>query len=223
MLYSLIHNDQLLLGPIKYNYKLINFDLEELELEQRLNSQSYTQVPIQFDETTFLLPAREVRPEHDARFHNITPPVWSITKVDGVPTEVVFTYSAVDKSIEQVKQERKALVAPERRNKENTTIIVNVQGTDVEVSTSRENRLSLASKLLSSPGPHNFKFGDDFWLQITTADLETIIQAVDAKVQEAFDWELAKLQEIDACLSAEDVHAVEIVPAPVEEPLEEIV
>jgi hypothetical protein len=40
---------------------------------------------------------------------------------------------------------------------------------------------------------------------------------VDAKVQEAYDWELAKLAEIDACETKEAVYEVEIVP-PVERP-----
>jgi len=54
-------------------------------------------------------------------------------------------------------------------------------------------------------------------LQITTEDLQTIIQSIDLKVQEAYDWELAKLQEIDACETKEAVYEVEIVP-PVEIP-----
>lgn len=215
MLYSLIHDQQLLLGPIKYNYQLINYDLEELDIEQKLTSKSFDQVPIQFDEKTFLLPAREVYPEYDARYQKLSSPTWSIETENDTPTEVVFTYSVVDRSLEEVKSEIKSLVAPERRNKENTKATLTIQGTEISVSTSRENRLSFASKLLSSPGPHNFKFGDETWIQITTTDLESIIHAIDEKVQEAFDWELAKIQEIDACTTIDEVYAVEIIPQPV--------
>lgn len=215
MLYSLIHDDQLLLGPIKYNYQLINYDLEELELPQRLTSKSWEQVPIQFDDVTYLLPAREVYPEYDARFQKLTPPSWSITKENNTPIEVVFTYTAVDRSLEEVKNEIKALVAPERWNKENTTVAVTINNEEITVSTSRENRLSLISKSISSEGPYNFKFDSGVWLEITKTDLQTIITAIDVKVQEAFDWELAKLQEIDVCTTIQEVYDVEIVPQPV--------
>ena len=73
------------------------------------------------------------------------------------------------------------------------------------------------SKLVSSPGPHNFKFENNVWLQITTTELEYVISQIDAKVQEAFDWEYTKVQEIDACETGEDVYNVVIVE-PVEEP-----
>lgn len=216
MLYSLIHDDQLLLGPIKYNHMLINSDLEDLEIETRLNSSSYEQVPIQFDEKTFLLLATEVYEDCDGKYQKYGPLTWQIIKTDdGTPREVVFTYPVVDKTLDEVKNERKALVAPERRNKENTKITVTVQGTDVEVSTSRDNRLALTSKLMSSPELHNFKFDNEVWLEINSTDLETIIQAIDDKVQEAFDWEFAKLQEIDACETIDEVCEVEIIPSPV--------
>ncbi len=212
MLYSLIHDQQLLLGPIKYNYQLINYDLEQLDIEQKLTSKSFDQVPIQFDEKTFLLPAREVYPEYSTKYQKLSTPTWSIVTENDTPTEVVFTYSAVDRSLEEVKSEIKSLIAPERRNRENVQISLTIQETEISVSTSRENRISLASKLLSLPGPHNFKFGNDTWIQINTTDLEAIIQAIDVKVQEAFDWELAKNQEIDACTTIDEVYSVEITP-----------
>jgi hypothetical protein len=213
MLYSLIHDDQLLLGPIQYNYQLINFDLEELEIPQRLTSQSYNQVPIQFDEKTFLLPAKEEFEEYDAKYKRLLSPTWNIRKEDEVPVEVVFSYSATDRNIEEVKQERKIIVKEGRKNKENANIVLTVQGTEISVSTGIDNRLALASKLSSSPGPHNFKFGEDVWLQITSTDLEYIIRQIDLKIQEAFDWEFSKVQEIDACTTIDEVYNVEIIPA----------
>jgi hypothetical protein len=73
------------------------------------------------------------------------------------------------------------------------------------------------SKLLGNEGPYNFKFNNGVWLEITKAELEYAISQIDAKVQEAFDWELAKLAEIDACEDGEAVYAVEITPPPVQD------
>lgn len=212
MLYSLIHDDQLILGPIKYNHMMINYELEQLEINAKLNSNSHNKVPIQFDEKTFLVYARQVYPEYDSRFKKISSSSWTIRKENDFPLDVIFEYFTSEKTLEEVKDEVKSLVPGERWNRENTTISISIQNTEIQVSTERENRLSLLAKLMSSEGPYNFKFGEDLWVEITSVDLQSIINAIDLKVQEAFDWELSKIQEIDSCQSVEDVWNVEIYP-----------
>ncbi len=216
MLYALVHDNQLILGPIKYNYMLINYELEQLEINSRLTSNSYNQVPIQFDEKTFLVYATQVYPDYDGRYKKITSPRWSIQKENELPSKVLFEYFTEDRTLDEVKSELKSLVPDERWSRENTILKISIQNTEVEVSTSRDNRLSLMAKLLSSSGPYNFKFGENIWVEINSTDLETIIKAIDAKVQEAFDWELAKLQEIDSCETIEDVWNVEIYRPPLQ-------
>jgi hypothetical protein len=212
-MYALVNGQELLLGPIKFNYRMINSVLEEeLEVDYRVTSQDYQNVPLHFTEDIKILPARNDIPEFDPRFQSVSQTNHTITD-----TEVVFYYDVSDKSLEQIKGEYKAGVKPERQRRENTSIEVTINTSSITVSTDRENRLALASKYIAGPGPHNFKFDNGTWLEITTEDLQTIIQAVDSKVQEAYDWELAKLQEIDACETKESVYEVEIVP-PVERP-----
>jgi hypothetical protein len=218
---ALIHNNSLELGPMGFNVKYINADLEDLEVEERITPQSYTNLPIHFsDNQTHLLPIEKVVPENDPKYHNIGNFTWEIIKENDVPVKVLLTYPIVDKTLEEVKELRKQEVSPYRREKENTTISVNLNGTSVEVSTSREERLLLASKLSAAPGPHNFKFKNT-WLEITTEQLQTIVTEIDVKVQEAFDWELAKLQEIDACEMIDDVYDVVIREQPQRFGLEE--
>ena len=213
-MYSLVNGQELLLGPIAFNYRMINSVLEEeLEVDFRVTSQDYQNVPITFTEDIKILPARNEVPEHDPRFQSVSQTSHTITD-----TEVVFGYGVGNKSLEQIKGEYKAAVAPERWNKENTTVTVTINDNEITVSTSRDNRLSLVSKLLSSDGPYNFKFNDGVWEEISKADLQTILNAIDIVVQAAFDWELAKLAEIDACVDGEAVYAVVIVP-PVERPV----
>lgn len=215
---ALIHNNSLELGPFGANVRYINEELEELEVEERISPQSFSSLPIHFsDGLTHLVPTEKVIPEHDSKYHNVGNFTWEIVKENEVPVRVVFTYPITDKTLEEVKTIRKQEVAPVRREKENTTITLTLNNTQVEVSTSREERLLLASKLAASPGPHNFKFSNT-WLEITTEELQTIIIEIDAVVQAAFDWELAKLQEIDACVEIDDVYAVVIreQPEPVE-------
>jgi hypothetical protein len=205
---ALIHNNSLELGPFGMNVHYINQELEELEVEERVSPQSFSQLPIHFsDGLTHLVPTERVIPENDPKYHNVGNFTWEIITEDEVPVKVVFTHEVADKTLEEVKATRKQEVAPARRDKENATITLTVNGTEVEVSTSREERLMLASKLSASPGPHNFKF-QNTWLEITTEELQYIVSEVDKVVQAAFDWELAKLQEIDACATIDEVYDV---------------
>ena len=207
-MYALVNGQELLLGPIAFNYRMINSVLEEeLEVNFRVTSQDYLNVPITFTEDIKILPARDEVPEYDPRFQSVSQTSHEITD-----TEVVFYYGVSDKPLEQIKGEYKAAVAPERWNKENTTVTVTINDKEITVSTSRDNRLSLVSKLLSGDGPYNFKFNDGVWVEILKTDLQTILTEIDTVVQAAFDWELAKLAEIDACENGEAVYAVVIVP-----------
>ena len=152
-MYALINGQELLLGPVAFNYRMINDELEELEVDFRVTSNSYQSVPITFTEDIKILPARNDITEYDQRFQTASQSSHTITD-----SEVVFTYTVSDKPLEQVKDEYKAGVAPERWNKENTTVTVTINGKEITVSTSRDNRLSIVSKLLSGDGPYNFKF-----------------------------------------------------------------
>ena len=204
-----------------FNVRYINSELEDLEVEERISPQSYTDLPIHFsDNETHLVLIEKVVPENDTKYHNIGNFTWEITKENDVPVKVLLTYPIIDKTLEEVKELRKQEVSPYRREKENTTISVNLNGTSVEVSTSREERLLLASKLSAAPGPHNFKFSNT-WLEITTEQLQTIVSEIDVKVQEAFDWELSKLQEIDACETIDSVYDVVVREQPQRFGLEE--
>lgn len=213
---ALINNDSLILGPMGFNVRYINSELEDLEVEERISPQSYTNLPIHFsDGETHLVLIEKNIPEHNPQYHNIGNFSWEIIKENDIPVKVLLTHPITDKTLEEVKELKKQEVAPYRREKENSTISVDLDGTQVEVSTSREERLLLASKLAATPESHNFKFKNT-WLEVTAEHLQTIVSEIDLKVQEAFDWELAKLQEIDACETIDDVYAVVIREQPQE-------
>lgn len=197
-----------------FNVRYINSELEDLDVEDRITPQSYTDLPIHFsDGNTHLVVVDKEVPEHDTKYHNIGNFTWEIYKENNIPTKVILTYPIIDKTLEEVKQLKKQEVAPVRREKENTIITVNVNSNFVEVSTSREERLLLTSKIAAGPGPYNYKF-KNIWLEVTSQDLQTVVNSIDLKVQEAFDWEFTKLQEIDACQTIDDVYNVEITQTP---------
>ena len=208
-MYALINGQELFLGPIGFNVRMINSELEELELPERfrVSSSDYQNIPLSITNEVKILPARNQQPEFDPKYEYLYGPVHEIKE-----DEVVFNYWKADRTLEDIKAVYKLRVKPERQLRENTSINVTVNSTEVEVSTDRENRLALTSKVVSGDGPFNFKFANGVWVEVSKVDLQTIISAIDAKVQEAYDWELAKLQEIDACETKEAVYEVEITP-----------
>jgi hypothetical protein len=214
-MYALINGQELLLGPIGFNVRMINSELEELELPERfrVSSSDYQNIPLSITDDVKIIPARNQYPEFDPKYEYLYGPVHEIKE-----DEVVFNYWKADRTLEDIKAVYKLQVKPERQRRENTSIKVTVNNTEVNVSTDRENRLALTSKVVSGEGPFNFKFDNGVWAEVSKVDLQTIITAIDAKVQEAYDWELAKLQEIDACETKEAVYEVEITP-PVSNPV----
>ena len=207
-MYALIYDSQLILGPIGYNYRLINAELEELEVEGKVTPRDYENLPLQIDENTYVLSVVQIIPAHDSRYQSLGNFEWEIIKENEIPVRVEMTYPVYDKALETIKYEYKQQVSPIRREKENTIIEVELNGTTISVSTSREDRLAYVSKMIASSGPYNFKFDNNVWLQITSTELEYIISQIDLKVQEAFDWEYQKVQEIDACSTGEEVYNI---------------
>lgn len=207
---ALIHNNSLELGPMGFNVRYINSELEDLELDDRISPQSYKDLPIHFsDGLTHLLPLEKEIPSHDPKYHNVGNFTWEVIEENDVPVKVKLTYPILDKTLEEVKYIRKQEVKPERQQKENQVLSLTINNTDVQVLTSREERLLLSSKLIASPGTHFYKFANT-WLEITEQDLQYIINEIDSVVQSAYNWELQKLEEIDACATIDEVYSVVI-------------
>lgn len=325
-MYALIHNSQLLLGPIGWNYRMINSDLEEeLELDYRVTKDDWQSVPIKVNDETYILPAKQIIPDYDTRYHAIGNFTWekeysdltNTTSTDqssfltnleiqnvsvtsygslvctipnlNVPTATkiqvknlqfdtsdgivsiddrtylvssinqdgsfvllpkgydlqeyinlsndsaiyfegayvvnevklsaaIFNYPIHERTLEDIKYQYKLNVKPERKNKENQIITITVNNTEVQVSTSREERDQFVTKLISCSNienaSHNYKFRGDVWVSIGCTEIQYILEQIDHVVQEAFDWELAKIEEIDACLTAEEVYNVVIREVP---------
>lgn len=206
---ALIHNNELLLGPIKFNYSMINSEMEELELIERITPTSYSNLPIHFtDGLTHLLPCEQIIPPYDGKYQYVGNFTWDIVNDENnIPIKVNFNYPIVDKTLDDVKEYRKKQIAPERRRRENTILTLLVNGSEVQVSTSREERLLLSSKITADPLTHNYKFLNG-WKIVSIDDLRYIVSQIDIKVQEAFDWEFAKTQEIDSCTTIDEVYSV---------------
>lgn len=204
-MFALLNDTELVLGPIEFNYKLINSVLEdELEVYYKVASTDYARVPLYITEKIKLLRVIYDKPEYDSRYQEI-----SLYKYDVIDDNVVFYYEKKDIDLEKIKEKYKSLIANERWSRENSGYIIHsINNTEVKVSTSRESRISLITKLASGNGPYNFKFGE-IWLEITSQDISNIITKIDEKVQLDFDWELEKINEINSCSSTQQLNSID--------------
>jgi hypothetical protein len=207
---SLVHKNQLILGPMGFNIRMINSELEDLELNEKITSQSYGELPIHFsDNLTHLLPIEKNIPLYDSKYHNIGNFAWEIIEENNIPVKVKYNYIIENKTLGEVKELRKGEIVPIRKEKENISIKVNINNKEILVSTSREERLLLVSKLFVCSDTCNYKFLNT-WEEITKENLQYIIEEIDKIVQKSYDWEVQKLSEIDSCETIDQVYEIEI-------------
>lgn len=207
---ALIHNNRIVLGPMGFNVRYINSELEDLELNERISPQSYNDLPIHFsDGLTHLVSLHKKTPSYDSRYYKVGDFNVEILKENELPVEVILNYSIVDKSLDEVKNSRKQEIPSIRKRMEDRLVNIDVNGRQINVSTSREERILLSSKLSSTSDTFNYKFNGD-WMQVTTDEIKFILGEIDKVVQNAFDWEFLKMEEINSCTTIDQVYSVNL-------------
>jgi hypothetical protein len=135
-------------------------------------------------------------------------------------------------NIEIAKGNLKQEVAYERYSKENVDLVLSLPfsppayvpdsltvgadflpaGRTIAIKTDKATRSLLASKLPSLGDQYiNWKLQDG-WANLNRSDIEYILSQIDKSVQAAFNWELAKVNEIDACTTLDEINAVIVIP-----------
>jgi len=198
--------DQLILGPIEwrpgYMATIIQQDLD-LDQPPRILQSDRERVPYDILPNVRVRRVNELRPQINPKIQDYNGPFWNY--VGDVANAM---YYPVDKSVPNVKNDLKNIAAARRYEKEIAGITVNVDNKDIYISTDRDKRKIYFEKLVAiGDGSITWKFGNDF-LNIDKSDLEKIVQAIDTHVQAAFNWEIAKNQEIDSCSSLTELDAV---------------
>lgn len=208
-MYVITHHhdyDEVLLGPIKWNPKFIASVLRtDLDLD-------YTPIVLPSDEQKIpynifpnvrVRPIQEIRQEINPKTQFHVGPYWSYT--DDLATA---EYRATNKDISVVKNELKEIIAANRYIKETAEIKITIQGQEVNLLSSREDRRIYSEKLsVIGDGTISWKFGNVF-LTINKTELESMVTAVHEAVQAAFDWETTKNAEIDACETIAELDAI---------------
>ena len=211
-MYVLTHNDRVLLGPINFNSRMFNSEIEdELEIVTNIRPSDVNNVPLDLGDGLKIRFATETRDIINSKIQVHTGPFWEFTETTGNAH-----YVAADKSIDIVKQELKEVLAAERYRREISGAKTTIQGLEVTVETARGIRDVFVQQFLLLPedGTTTWKFQEG-WLTLTKSELGQCVQAGVSKVQSAFDWEASVVILIDSATTLTGLDAIEIVPTPV--------
>ena len=206
-MYAIVHNDFVVITQPKWNSRMFTSILfEECEVDRKILLSDEVNVPMIINENTKILKVSDNKPNYNSKIEWLDGPSYSI--VDNV---VVGSYVVKDLDLNIAKANLKNLLPAIRYDKENKFIQVVVNDETFSVSTDRDNRAILASKVLSVAAEDSFswKFNEG-WATINKTILETIIGDINTVVQTAFDWELNKATEIDNCITLAELDLVQI-------------
>jgi hypothetical protein len=206
-MYCLLENDNIVAGPFDWNARRFTLELlEEYGIKSDLPANSNNQ-SFEINETLKLLPVNSVvHKEYDTRTQQLVGPVPVVA--DGLK----LTYTIADRDIDVVKAELVQELAANRYNYEVKGVEVSLGATTILVPTDRESRNTLLQCLALSVFDKSWKFGSS-WVVLSSSDLKTVVDAILAHVQSAFDWEQAKLVELADISLLEDLAVFDVVKA----------
>jgi hypothetical protein len=196
---------------------MIEGTLQKLKLETLLPRRDPQELPILIDEDTYITSAAIVIPPHNERIETYHGPYWNFENKD----LAVGTYEIKYKTLGSIRELLRNEAAAERYRREVAGTKTTIQDLEVTLDTSRDGRNVFIQKytLMGENDTVNWKFPEG-WLTLTKVELGAAVSAGAAHIQGSFDWEKAKIEEIEAAETAEALDAIVIVE-PQEEPSEQ--
>lgn len=216
-MYVLVHKERVLVGPRDWNRPMFEGALNKLKLTAMLPRRDPQELPIEIDADTYITNAAIVIPPHNEKIETYHGPYWNFEN----KSLAVGTYEIKEKQIGSIRELLINETAAERYRREVAGTTTEIQGTTVTLDTSRDGRNVFIQKytLMGENDTVNWKFPEG-WLTLTKSDLGIAVAAGAAYIQGAFDWEKAKVEEIEAADTAAALDAIVIVE-PQEEPSEQ--
>jgi len=205
------HNTQnfVILGPIEWKPRYMSDILsDELDQDIVITREDESRVPFDVVPGVTIRKCISVYEEINAKIHRHEGPFW-VYDDGNTEYQATATWEQRDKSLESVKADLKNLVADLRWKKEGKGVTLTIQGTEVWCDTSRGNRDIFLQKYTIMPDNTtiNWKF-QNAWLELTKAELGTIVTEGSTYIQSCFDWEAAQSVIIDNCTTLAELDAL---------------
>jgi len=205
--YVLVHNGFVINGPRAWNYRSFESSLEEeCEISYKLPMSKSDEEIITIDENTKIYAAELVYPSYNSKIEYPHGPFWDFSS-----GKAIGTFQVLETPIDSIKNTLKAQVADIRWRKEISGKKITIQGTEVFISTSRDQRINYSQKylLMAESDTVQWKFNEG-WLTLSKTELGQIVSAIDSHVESAFTWEGNKNTQIDACTTAAELDALNL-------------
>jgi hypothetical protein len=203
-------------GPNQWNPKLIESYIEDdFEIEMVI---SQTEPVSGTSIGNGIMAYKVIRtdyPEYNTKTQKLDGPFYTI---EG--DFAVQSFTAINKDIEHVKSELKSIVADSRWKKEVSGVEATIQGNVLNLTTQRGDRDIYLQALLGGIDGSKWKLvlatGETVWLNLSLAELKTIVDAIIGHIQTAFSWEDTTVNQINSSTTLAELDAIDlgiVVPA----------
>ena len=206
-MWILVYNNQIQLGPREYNRWIFQDWLaENLGIIISLPQQPIGNNPIIIDENTriivvFFAP----QPDFNPRIQQLAGPFVTM-QYDYANAE----YQVADQDIEVVKSTMLAELAANRYNQEVAGVTVVLQDQSLWVSSDRVTRQVWLNALQLGVTTQTWKFNNNTWLVLDAQEIQTVVSALTAHVEQAFSWEKSVHDQIMAATDLNTLAAIDI-------------
>ena len=192
MLFVIVHNNSVILGPMEWKARRFAEVIDDdcgITVTLPLTNEGYYEVnseikiwPVQFS----------AEPSYNPKIEHLHGPFYEY--IDGVAySSMVVQQMPLDAAQNFVKQEASTV----RWTKQNTSVKVTLNGTEYSFSTDLNTKSIFHQYITSNLESINWKVNQDTWITLSKTDMQTVFNAIVSHVQSTYDWEVAKLSEIN--------------------------
>lgn len=207
--FGLVIDSKVKVGPREWLYGAFKEYLEENNLPfENLPRVKEDSEPYIGEGYTILPVIATIYPEALTQFEQLAGPTLTITA-----DSITETYTSAPIPIDSCKNTLKNTVAGNRYIKETKDIVLTIQGTEVTVLADRGNRIILTQvyAVATDTVTTNYKFSKDaLFLELSKAELGTIITALNVQTQASFDWEKDTWASIDSATTYEELALIDV-------------
>lgn len=204
-MFVLIHKNRVISGPRDWNNKMFEHALrEEANIVQSVSIAEPEQFPYVIDSDTVIKKVELIYPEYNKKIQYAEGPFWDLSG-----DIVIGTFEVKDNPIEPVKNVLKNRIAGVRYFQEIEGTKETIQGKEVTISTTRESRANYSAQIALMGDSINWKFPEG-WMVLTKSELQSVADAAYVFVQNKYNEEYAKVQQIDAATSLQELDAIVI-------------
>lgn len=208
-LYALVKDGNIEVGPRTWNRSFFLDYLQEENLDISELPRSAPTDPVITSEWKILKVSDITYPELDSVYEQLVGPLWTIGE-----TDITGSYSKTERNLDHIKGDLKNIVAANRYEVEVGKLEYTFSdGQTVELYTEREERMIYLNTLQALPDgltvPFKFKNGI-FRSAVTKSELQQIVFAGMNHIASVFEWEVAKVAEIENATSIEELKAIEL-------------